>query len=386
MKRDWIRDLAERTGFPKISIYLPMEMRSAETLQNPTRLKNALAEARRNLHAVDEGKDVDALLRPAEERLDDFDFWQHQDQSLAVLIDESGVHWIKLPGEVEELSLVGERFYLRPLIRIFSSAGHGYLLCVTRDDVQLYKVRKHDLRPVDVPNMPKSLAKFRGMTEFDGNVGFHSNASGGQQGGSAGVPQYHSLGPSPDDYNEVELDEYLGQIAKAVDHKLGGAGAPLVIAAEPRTLGHLQNKLHYKGVSEENLKVDPASKSEPELHQTSWSLMQQEVEGDRRDALERLKARLKDKSSNGALRDINEIARASIEGRLEAVFIARSAHLWGTYNSDEHAVHVVDEPGPEQSDLIDFVAVRALQAGGSIYSMEGETAENLGPVAALTRY
>ncbi|WP_026379602.1 baeRF3 domain-containing protein [Afifella pfennigii] len=389
MKSDWIRRLAERTGFPKISLYLPMEVRGAETQQNPIRLKNALTRARDLLEEAGVGgRTIKQLTDEAEARIEDFDFWQHQDQALAVLIDASGIDWIKLPGEVEELVLIGERFHLRPLIRIFADPGTGHLLCVTRDFARLYDLTRHDIRPVEVKGMPDGYDKFRGMSEFEGNVGFHANAAGSSArgGGASGVPQYHSLGPSPDEQAEAEFDSYLGEVARAVDRHLAGRAQPLMLAAEPRTLGHLAAKLHYREVAAEHLNVDPASKRETQLHEAAWPMLERHVDSGRAEALERLRARLGDANAEGAMRDIDAIARAAVEGRLEAVFIARGAHLWGRYDGDRHRTELLEREAPGAGDLIDFVAVSALNAGGAVYSLDGETAEEIGPVAALARY
>jgi len=387
MKRDWIRALADRTGFPKISLYLPMEVRGAETQQNPIRLKNALAKARDLMEETGiGGREIEDLTAAAQARIEDFDFWQHQEKGLAVLIDAEGTEWIKLPAEVEEIALVSERFYLRPLIRIFADPGEGYLLSVTRDAARLYALTRHAIDETEVENLPDGIEKFRGMSDYDGDVGFHANASGSSGGGAEGVPQYHSLGPSPDEQAEAELDDYLTAVAKAVDHRLAGSAAPLVIAAEPRAYGHLAGKLHYRGLTDEHIGADPVSRSEKELHEEAWRIIEAHADGGRGDALERLRARLNDSEAEGAMREVGDIARAAVEGRLEAVFIARGAHLWGHYNPERHNVEVVREPAPGEGDLIDFVAVRTLNTGGSVYSVDGKTADEIGPVAGLTRF
>ena len=70
---------------PHISIFLPTVRAGAETQQNPIRFKNLLREAHSRL--LEKGLEKDAARRCSNRRralVDDYDFWQHQDDGLAV--------------------------------------------------------------------------------------------------------------------------------------------------------------------------------------------------------------------------------------------------------------------------------------------------------------
>ena len=203
MELDAIRALADSVGFPKISLYFPTHVKGPDVQQDPIRLKNALGMAADKLREAGQSRIVDDLLAEARKRTEPQDFWLHQGRGLAVFIDPEGTRWHKLPGPVDELVVVAERFHLRPLVRMFGFRSHGYLLAVTRDTVRFYEVRQRDIAEIAVPDMPSSLEEVRGDRDVQVNLGYHVNAQGsgmkGRSGGAGGVPQYHAGGRSAED-------------------------------------------------------------------------------------------------------------------------------------------------------------------------------------------
>lgn len=391
MDRQDIAALAEQAGFPKISLYFPTHEKGREIQQDPIRLKNAIAQAAEELERAGwRGSDIDRMLAEARERTEYSDFWLHQGRALAVLIDGDGsTQFVKLPEETEEIVMVGDRHYLRPLIRIFGSRDRGYLLAVTREWVALYEVTRHGMTQIKVEDLPESIEAVRSLTDFQDDVGFHVNARGSVaagQGGTEGAPQFHGLGPSPEDYDEVELVEFLRRVARSVEDHLEryGSGAPLALAAEPRTYGHLRPLLKYRWVRDDGLQLNPAGLDEGDLRERAWQVLSHGLDEDREAALDRLQAQMG--SDGTAQRDIAALAKAAVEGRLHAIFMEPRAHRWGHYDSDRHDVDFSEAPGPGNEDLIDFIAVRTLQQGGAVYPMEPSEADRLGPVAGVLRF
>ena len=384
MERDAIRALANTTGFPKISLYFPTHEKGPGVQQDPIRLKNAVAKAADELRAAGHGRLVEELLAEARSRAEPQEFWLYQGQGLAVFIDQDGTRWEKLPEPVEELVVVADRFHLRPLIRMFGSQTHGYLLAVTRNSATFYDVRRHGIAAVTVPDMPESLLAFRsGGEEEDAPPGADELAAEGRAGQN-GPSQYDTYGRDAESAEDIGFGQFLHRIARAVEHHLSRNPAPLTIAAEPRTFGHLRPLFHANGVLEQGLQVNPESQSEQALHAAAWRILAPHVDRGRQDALERLRAQLG--SGDWKLgTDVAALAKAAVEGRLEAVFYAPGAHRWGRYDEERHDVAFADAPGAGDEDLIDFIAVRAMQMGGAAYPLRDGEAD-LAPVAGLMRF
>jgi hypothetical protein len=76
--------LVERHQERCVSIYMPTYKAGPETRQNPIRFKNMMKQAEAQLQELDASLN---LLQPALE-LDNNDFWQHQDEGLAIFAAE----------------------------------------------------------------------------------------------------------------------------------------------------------------------------------------------------------------------------------------------------------------------------------------------------------
>jgi hypothetical protein len=391
MDRQEIAALAEETGFPRISLYFPTHEKGREIQQDPIRLKNAIAKAAAELERAGwRVSDIDRILQEARARTEYSDFWLHQGRALAVFIDgEGATRFVKLPEATGETVVVAERYHLRPLIRMFGSRQRGYLLAVTREMTALHEVTRHGMTRLKVEGMPESLQEVRDEFNFQDDMDFHPNMRGSvasRQGGAEGRPQYHGQGPSPEDYDETMLVEFLGRVARATDDHLGrfASGAPLAMAAEPRTYGHLRPLVKYHGAIEDGLQINPAGIDEKELRRRAWEVLARGLDEDREAALDRLQAQLGDDGT--VQRDIAALAKAAVEGRLHSVFLEPGAHRWGHYDSDNHDVAFAEAPVGGEEDLIDFIAVRTLQQGGAVYAFEPPEADRLGPVAGVLRY
>src|SRR5690606_35957840 len=87
MRRADLIALAQSTGFPRLSIYLPTHLTYPEIEQDPIRLSTLLKEADQQLEAAGLRRpDIDDLLAEARGRVPASMFWRFQDHGLAVLI------------------------------------------------------------------------------------------------------------------------------------------------------------------------------------------------------------------------------------------------------------------------------------------------------------
>jgi hypothetical protein len=78
------------------------------------------------------------LLNPAQERLQDDDFWQHQSDGLAFFLAREFAQSFCLAERFEELAVVEHRFHLKPLFPLISGDGVFYVLALSQNQVRLF--------------------------------------------------------------------------------------------------------------------------------------------------------------------------------------------------------------------------------------------------------
>ncbi len=99
-----------------VSIYMPTYQAGTEIQQNPIRFKNLIKQAGNQLE--EQGvrhTDALALLQPVID-LDKEDFWQHQNEGLAIFLADGELYYYRLPLQVDERVVVGDRFHIKPLL------------------------------------------------------------------------------------------------------------------------------------------------------------------------------------------------------------------------------------------------------------------------------
>src|SRR5690606_35999354 len=107
LTREELQRIGRSDGGLCVSLYLPTETAGKETLTNPTRLRHLLRHARQRLiEAKVDAREADRVLRPAEDLVADYPFWQHQEAGLGLLLGPGGMTAYKIPYPVQELAVV----------------------------------------------------------------------------------------------------------------------------------------------------------------------------------------------------------------------------------------------------------------------------------------
>lgn len=119
---DVLRELLQGHEPPCISLYQPTHRAHPDNLQDPIRYKNLVRDAERSLREKYPGREVQPLLEPLQALADEYPFWQHQRDGLAVLTAAGLFEVFRLQRPVQELVVVADSFHLKPLLRIVQSA------------------------------------------------------------------------------------------------------------------------------------------------------------------------------------------------------------------------------------------------------------------------
>jgi hypothetical protein len=379
MPRSDLADLAGSTGFPRISIYIPTHKTFPDAEQDPIRLSNALKAAEQQLEESDV-RDAGELLAAARHKLADHDFWRYQNRGLAILIEDGETRCLKLPKAVPELTVIADRYHLRPLIDIFSDAGRFHVLAATRNSVRFFDAAEREFNEVSVEDLPSSLEAIKDRTDFEDQAGYHASSRG-----SAASPKYHALGESPEDYEAVELGQFAQHVAKAVDRHLVSDAAPLVLVAQPRLLGRLRQELRYGNIAEEDLQREPTSMDDKALHAETWAIAGQ-ILREPRDALRARGNAWLEGADIAGDDDLEALMRSADEGRIETLLLARDSNIWGTYDEERREVTRVEDNAPDNEELLNLLAVKTLQHGGDVISLSKDLSERAGPAVGLYRY
>lgn len=380
-----LEKLSTSTGFPRISIYFETHPTFPEWEQDPIRLSNALRKVTTQLETVGHSAtEIGALIGEARARGKDDPFWRYQDHGLGVFIEADRTEWVKLPAAPPELTIVADKYHVRPVIHLLRDHGGFHVLAVSRDGPRFFHGSRDGLEEIKIEGFPENLDEVRARTDLDADVGFHHRDRGSQVGGSD-APKFAALGESPDDYDDILLDNYTRQIAKGIETQLATSRAPLAVIALPRTLGRLKRHIGYRDALYDAQSTDPNALAPRALHSHALAIVEPRLTQERTALRDRLRQAAAG-SGEGFMTNLQDIIHAAEAGRVEALFLSRGDTVWGYYDPAHRVVRIDRDPGPENEDLMNLAALKSLAQGGDTRTLPEELAADIGPIAALLRY
>lgn len=354
-----------------ISLYLPTERRGPETRQNPIRFRKAVDEAVRELENRGvRSPDARSALAPAAALVDDHDFWQHQEDGLAVFVAHGDIRRFRLPSDVPSLVVVGERFHVKPLLPVVSAGGEFYVLAISHDHVRLLRGTRYRVSELDLGDVPTSLAEALWYKDPEAALQHHSTGAGGT------AAAFHGHGLTKDS-SQADLKDFFRAVDKGVASVIGDRSVPVVLAGVDYLLP-LYREVSSLEVLAEGISGNPDEVPARDLHREAWPLVAGLFDARRIDARDRFMA-----EATPTLDDVTAVVPAAGEGRVESLFVPGDEHRWGSVDADTFAATAA-ERGP--TDLYDAAAALTWRNGGRVYVVDADDVPGDGEVAAILRY
>jgi uncharacterized protein (DUF2384 family) len=371
-------------AWPAISIYLPTERDAPPAQAGATRLRNALRAAEERLKQRGFSPDeVARLLRAASRLVDDVDFWQHQEEGLAIFIGPDLFRVRRVPFKVPELTIAGRFFHIRPLLSLAMDVPRFFILALSAREHALYDCTRDQCNEVALPDLPGGVRAIGKETEFERTRRYSAPRRSAKPRRSF-VPVSHGL-ESPAEIRKAELIEYLRRVESAVTARLKPAGAPLILACEAEILGQYRALSSYALLRDEAVRLNPFAVDRAELHRQGYQLLATELKQASVGAKEQILARL-GSGDRRATSQLTEILPAAESGRVATLLLAAEAEAWGRFIPEAGVVRTHGPPTPEDEDLLNRAAAITLRKGGEVYVLPDAEMPQSAMAAAALRY
>ncbi|MBD2100523.1 hypothetical protein [Leptolyngbya sp. FACHB-261] len=384
LSRDELKTLIEQPEGLCVSLYMPTQKAGPETRQNPIRFKNLIREAEERLTATGmRHTEVLDLLKPAHD-LDTGDFWQHQDQGLAMFIAPSVLHYYQLPVELAELVVVNGRFHLKPLLPLFTQDEHFYILALSQNQFKFFKASPYDIQEIELEGVPKSMDE---ALNYDSTGKQLQNRISTSKGGTSNPFQhagtFHGQGSPETDGVREDIVQFFRQIDHSLYEQIKDEKAPLVLAGVEYLLPLYQDANNYPHLIEEGIKGNPEDVKPEELRDQVWAIVEPLFQQVQQQAIERYQELSATEQTSTKLEDI---IPAAYYQRIDSLFVAVGQQQWGEFDPETYTVQLHREAEPNDEDLLDFAAIHTLLNGGTVYAVEPGQVPDKAPVAAVFRY
>ena len=375
--REDIVNLAEQEHDVCVSIFLPTHEKGKEVQQDPIRLKNLLTDAKEQLkeREIPEQK-IESLLEEPQKLLDKPLFWQHNDKGLALFVSEDEFEYYRIPHAFKERVMVDDHFLITPLVPMITTEGTFCLLTLSQKNIRLLKCTRNSVDEIELEDAPDSLEEF---LKFDVNEDHLQHHSG--QGGNAQAI-FHGHGGTSETETQ-EIINYLKAVENEVTSILRRRNDPLILAGVSEAVAEYRKVNHYSRLLDQAVSGNPDPKSNEEIRDEGWEIIQSYFLKDMYKDIERFG----DLSGSEKQSDnLTKIVEAAYYGKIESLFVPIGEHSWGWFDIERDVVHHSKEPKNGEHDLINMAAIKTLTQSGNVYALDKDEMPNGSSIAAIFRY
>jgi len=318
-------------------------------------------------------REINKLLEPAFKLASDSNFWQQQKEGLAVFISSENFRSFKLSVDTYDSAHVSYNFNLKQLISEVHDSQEYYLLALSSNHNQLYRVNRNEIEEFDLEELPQNIKEFLNLDEEAAEKYQSINTAG-----SSSV--FHGQGAAGDDDNE-DLLHYLKEIDRVINSELKDKKNHLIVAADDSVFSLYKNINNYQGLLDEHLSGNARQMNKKELREKSWEIIDSHIH----DYLEEIKERYMEiKSSDKSSSELEEIVEAAHFGKVDTLVLNKLAEKAGVFIEDENEVKLMENT--KDYDLYNYAASETIKHGGLVYSIEKEDMPEETDILAIYRY
>ncbi|NDJ78515.1 MAG: hypothetical protein GYB65_19875 [Chloroflexi bacterium] len=379
---DILEELLAQHNSPCLSLFMPTVRMGPEVQQNPIRLKNLLKEAEEQLTAIGSAPAVQRELLAPIQALDDHVFWQQQSDGLAVFAAEKQVLSYRVPLALEELVVVGSRFYIKPLLPLLSHKQRFYVLALSINQVRLFQATQHSISEIPLANTATSLAEALQFDDPEKETQFHTS-TGAPASTDARAASFH--GHAADEDRKSDILRFFRQVTQGVNDVLGEENAPLVLVGVDYLHPLYRQANTYAHLVNEGVEGNPDGFGLDELHAQTWDIVKARLDAERAEVKARFKTLLASGSSQASA-NLKTVVPAAFYGRVDTLFVARGRQMWGEFDQQAGTVRLYDEATSDNADLLDLAAAQTILKDGAVYVVAPDEMPAETPIAAIFRY
>ena len=264
-------ELSKRSSRPYISLFIPSSRQSTDGYkQDKIHLKNQLAAAEKELRE-EYGltpEEINRLLQPASELLDDKEFWKYNSDMLALYLADGQMELYQIPIAIEDSEhFIGTKPFTLPLLPEITDNGHYYFLVLNLNRIRLYEATRNVIQEVILD--PEEVAVSFTAEEEDFEKQQYLQGQGGV--GDAGA-MYHGHGEGSDEEKKKTILDYFNRMNNMLEPILNKNPLPLYLAGVDYLIPLYREASNYNKLQDGYIPGSFSEKDMGLLHQESWKL------------------------------------------------------------------------------------------------------------------
>ncbi|WP_035807289.1 baeRF3 domain-containing protein [Lunatimonas lonarensis] len=377
----FVHKLLQSDDNPCISLYMPTHRHHPNTEQDPIRFKNMIKEAETSLTQKYSEEETQVLLEPLIKIQQDYAFWNHNLDGLAIFRSENTFEVARLPINLEQLLIVADTFHTKPLRKFLQSGDRFHLLGLSLHKIKLYEGNRHSLEEIDLKgDIPTTIQEALGEELTDKHL--TAASYGGVSGESSTM--HHGHGSKKEEV-DVDAERFFRMVSNYVEtHYSKPFDLPLLLAALPEHHHLFQEVSKNPHLLPEGIKMDPFSSDERELAKMAWEVIQPSYLQRLTDLGERFgEAQAAGRGSD----DYKELAVAAKDGRIDTLLVEAdkviAARITNLETGNTQRKYITN---PRIDDLTDDMGELVMKMGGKVVIVPCDNMPTETGLAGIFRY
>ncbi|MEA5509889.1 hypothetical protein VB715_08945 [Crocosphaera sp. UHCC 0190] len=363
-----------------ISIYAPIVRLGVETPQNQIRLSNLLRQVEEKWVALGlRGQDIRDLLQPIYD-LDNDDFWRHQSNGLAIFLSPNFFRYYCLPITFPELTVIADRFHLKPLLQLMSGDGTFYVLALSQKQIRLFQGTHYHLNEIELTDVPTNMAAALQYDNPEKSLQLHTGSSKGSSGDLSAI--FHGQGGGNEEHKD-DLLRYLREVNNGLESFLKNQQAPLILAGVDYLLPIYHEVNTYSHLLPYGISGNTETLPLEELHTQAWEIVQPYFDLTKKSTISHYQEL---QGGDQTANTIEKVVPAAYFERVETLFIPIGENVWGVFDPEKNSVQIHPQREVGDEDLLDLAALHTLTNGGTVYAVAQEDVPEHQAIAAVLRY
>jgi hypothetical protein len=303
------------------------------------------------------------LFAPVYELIEDYKFWQHQSDGLAIFLNHDEFHYYTLPVYFEEFSYVSDHFYLKPLMPYMNDNAQFYLLALSLKGARLFEGFAHQIDEIEMDDLfPATFKDSVGYDYEEKNLQFHTGQSRNDKA------MYHGHGKGKED-EKTEILKFFRDINKGLMEVLHDKNAPLVLAAVDFLVPLYRKVNEYKYLKDEFIPGNPEHEDITLLHEKARDILREYFNRNRKEKIAAFEKALSE--TKASYKEV-EIVPAAINRRVDTLFVRNREDMWGIFDNEQNKVLLRDEKSEQNVCLLNLATVHTILNGGDVFLLDAE--------------
>ena len=346
---------------PFVTIYQSVDPSQLSMDAEQIKFKNLIKKA---VEQVDDDK----LRHQLESIPNDKQFWAEGHKGVAFFVTPQDVFYYEVSSKLNDFVSVAERPNILPLIEDFQYIENYHLLCLTNRDMKLYAGKLDTIERIALPeDAPTTLT-----------IALGDELTRGKQlsvGGPAGT--VHGVNEKSDEL-DIDQENYFRIVDKYVmEHYSNPDKTPLVLFALTENQAVFRNLSKNTCLRDERIESSPTSLTDNDITKEVSQLINKVLRTRHSEVL----SRYEETTPQYKLGDqYQDLATASLEGRIEVLFLEKDSQVTGTIDEDGQLGFEGDE------NFFNQLALNVTRTNGKVYVLDRAQMPGLKDVAAILRY